>query len=81
MTVRILLFAILRDAAGVPGLSVDLPDAATAQFAAASLVDRFPLIQPYLHRIAYAINQQYAPALTALHDGDELALIPPVSGG
>jgi molybdopterin converting factor small subunit len=34
-----------------------------------------------LSKIAFAVNRQYVPAQTELHEGDELALIPPVSGG
>jgi len=81
MRVRVLLFAILRDAAGAGEVALDLPAGATARDAGAELVGRFPALQAYLPRIAFAVNRNYAPAQTELHDGDELALIPPVSGG
>jgi molybdopterin synthase catalytic subunit len=42
---------------------------------------QYESITAFLPRIAYAVNEQYAPATSELHDGDELALIPPVSGG
>jgi molybdopterin converting factor subunit 1 len=81
MRVRVLLFAVLRDAAGVGEIPLDLEDGATAASAAARLAENQPAIKPYLSRVAFAVNRSYAPPTTALHDGDELALIPPVSGG
>jgi molybdopterin converting factor subunit 1 len=81
MTVTIKLFAILRDRAGVRETTLDLVDGNRVTDAVAKLVVRYPSIEPYLSRLAYAVNEQYEPADTKLHDGDELALIPPVSGG
>jgi len=46
-----------------------------------ALGERVPAIQGFLPRIAWAVNQAYVPIETELHDGDELAAIPPVSGG
>ena len=81
MRVRVLLFAILRDAAGTAEVMLDLPRGASAHAAGAALLELHPVLRPYLPRIAYAINQTYAQGETELRDGDELALIPPVSGG
>ena len=81
MTVRVLLFAVLRDAAGTGELTLELSAGATATSAAESLLARFASLKAYLPRVAFAVNQQYVPPHTELHDGDELALIPPVSGG
>jgi molybdopterin converting factor subunit 1 len=79
--VRVLLFAVLRDLAGTGEIALDLDHPATANSAAIELCKSYPALQPYLSRIAFAVNRSYAPALTELQDGDELALIPPVSGG
>jgi len=81
MTIRFRLFAILRDAAGVSEVTMDIASGATAFSAVAKLAEDYPSLLPHLGKIAYAINQTYQPANTALQDGDELALIPPVSGG
>ena len=81
MTVRVLLFAVIRDAAGTGDVLLELSAGATASSAADQLVIRYPSLKPYVPRVAFAVNQQYAPATTELHEGDELALIPPVSGG
>ena len=42
---------------------------------------KIPAIADYLSRVAFAVNQTYVDRSTILHDGDELAVIPPVSGG
>jgi molybdopterin synthase catalytic subunit len=49
--------------------------------AAAALAGRLPAVAAYLPRVAFAVNQAYAAPDTPLRGGDELALIPPVSGG
>lgn len=72
---------MLREAAGVSEIGLDVPAGATAGDAASHLATRYPAIERYLSRIAYAINQSYAPPDSPLKQGDELALIPPVSGG
>lgn len=81
VTIRIRFFAILRDKAGRGMAEIDLPLNATIATAVEALQAKFPDIRPYMGRCAYAVNQNYVPAETVLHDGDELAIIPPVSGG
>ena len=81
MTITVKLFAVMRDAAGTPEVALPLPEGATAADAAGALVSRFPAVGPRLRTVAYAVNRAYAPGTTVLKDGDELALIPPVSGG
>jgi len=66
---------------GTPEVALPLPEGSTAADAGRALAERFPAIAPRLSAVAYAINRDYAPATTVLKDGDELALIPPVSGG
>jgi molybdopterin converting factor subunit 1 len=81
VTITVKLFAVLRDAAGTPEVALPLPDGSTAADAGRALAERFPAIAPRLGAVAYAVNREYAPAATVLKAGDELALIPPVSGG
>ena len=81
MTVNVRLFAILRDRAGIDALHLRLPDGATIETASQHLGERFPVLREHLRRAAFAINRDYAPATASLRDGDELAVIPPVSGG
>lgn len=81
MTVRTLFFAIYRDLAGVESLDLQLRPGAVVADLVAALRDRggrwaeLPLVP------AVAVNLEYASPGTPLRDGDEVALIPPVSGG
>lgn len=70
------LFAGLRERAGAEELELELPDGAVVRDALArleGLVDGLPVVM--------AVNHEYAEADAPLHAGDEVALIPPVSGG
>ena len=81
MTVTIKLFAILRERANTPEMRIELPDSATVAAAREALAERLPALRDHLPRVAWAVNRAYVPIETELHDGDELAAIPPVSGG
>jgi len=81
MQIRVMLFAILKDAAGAGEVVVDVPDDAIAGDIRGPLIERHPTLATYLPRVAFAINQTYASIQTKLKPGDEVALIPPVSGG
>jgi molybdopterin synthase catalytic subunit len=81
MRITVKLFAILRDRAGTPELSLDLPAGATVATAGELLGERLPALRDFLPRVAYAVNRDYAKPDAPLSDGDELAVIPPVSGG
>ncbi len=78
MHVRIRLFAMLRERAGTSELELELPDGARvrdalAAPAVAALAEGLPLV--------LAVNREYASGEQPLAPGDELALVPPVSGG
>jgi len=81
VTIRVKLFAILRERAGSSELQLDVPDGTSVSGASDALAKRLPAIQQHLSGVAYAVNQSYVDRATILRDGDELALIPPVSGG
>jgi molybdopterin converting factor subunit 1 len=81
MTLTVKLFAILRERAGASEVQLDLPVHATVATARDALAERAPAIRDFLPRVAWAVNQAYVPLDTELHDGDELAAIPAVSGG
>lgn len=72
---------MIRDAVGVDAIVIDLPPAATAADAIAAVVVLHPAARPYANRLAVAVNLEYVPLDHRLSGGDELALIPPVSGG
>lgn len=81
MQVRIKFFALIRERAGVSELSLDLPDDSTVASAIERLSQQFPQTREFLFRCAFAVNREYVPAETTLRENDELAIIPPVSGG
>ena len=81
MTVTVKLFAWLADCAGTGSLELALAPGSRAADAKMALSVRFPEISPLLPYVKAAVNQDYQHWDFALTDGDELALIPPVSGG
>lgn len=81
MRVRVKLFAILRERANTSELTLELAEGATVAAAAELLAVRFPILRDHLPKVAFAVNRSYSPPTTILTDGDELAVIPPVSGG
>ena len=81
MNIRVKLFAILRERAGASELALDLSEGSTVSDASDALARTMPAIAKHLPRVAFAVDQGYVDRATVLHDGEELALIPPVSGG
>jgi MoaE-MoaD fusion protein len=81
MRVRVLFFGMLKDLAGKAEDAVDLPEGSSGRDLLADYELRIPRIGQSFPSIALAVNRQYARADTILHDGDEVALLPPVSGG
>jgi MoaE-MoaD fusion protein len=80
--VRVRLFAAAREAVGTGELEFELPTGATARQALAELASGSSAPEALAaDRIAIAINREYARDDRPLSDGDELAVIPPVSGG
>ena len=76
MKLKVLAFAALRDRLGFAEREWEVADGATAGEAAAAV-----FAGPVPKGVAFAVNQSYVNAGHKLGDGDELALLPPVSGG
>jgi len=81
MRVKIRLFARLRDLTGAAELLREVPDGATARDVWQTLVREFPEMDRYAASVSAAVNEDYAKMSTLLRDGDEVAFLPPVSGG
>jgi MoaE-MoaD fusion protein len=79
--IRVRLFASFREAAGSGTLSWDAPEHSTVADVVAALRDAYPGLGPAAEKALLAVNQEYVGGDLKLRDGDELALIPPVSGG
>lgn len=80
MTIRLLTFGIARDICGGSEVALDLPEGATVGQLRETLLQRFPRLLD-LRALAIAVNSEYARDEQVLHPDDEVALIPPVSGG
>jgi molybdopterin synthase catalytic subunit len=81
MRVTVRLFGAVREAVGEKELSVELADGATVSELRRLLARRHAVFDAFGERLAASINLEVAPAGTALADGDEVAFLPPVSGG
>jgi molybdopterin converting factor subunit 1 len=81
MRVNVLFFGVLKDLAGKSSDVVDLRDDATVADVLAHYEARIPQLGNALPSLAIAVNQQYAEPDTTLKESDEIALLPPVSGG
>lgn len=75
------LFARARDLAGADTVTVELPAGATVADLRHALAARFPPLSDLLERSLIAVNHEFAEAACVLTPADELAVIPPVSGG
>ncbi len=81
MLVTVRLFARLREIAGAAEIDRDVAPGATIGSVWRQLAGEFPALGPYERSISTALNADYARMDTELHDGDEVAFLPPVSGG
>jgi molybdopterin synthase catalytic subunit len=78
---RVLFFGQLKDIAGLGETMLELPDGATVEHAFRYFTARFPRMGDMGSSIVVARNQRFVSTATPLSDGDELAFLPPVSGG
>lgn len=81
MRVTVRLFARLRDIAGTAELTRDIDPGATVRTLWQQLATEFPEMTSYERSISTAVNAEYALRTQVLSDGDEVAFLPPVSGG
>lgn len=81
MQIRVLFFGILKDLAGKPSDSLTLPENATLGDVLTYYERVIPRLKETAASLAMSVNQEYAGPATRLRQGDEVALLPPVSGG
>ncbi len=81
MRVTVRLFARLRDIAGKAEMACEVPQGSTAADVWRTIAAEFPEMQRYDSSISTAVNADYAKMSTPLADNDEVAFLPPVSGG
>ncbi len=81
MKVSVKLFAAAREIAGTAEAVIDAAPGAMAGDVRRRLIEQVPELAPLAARSLLAVNAEYADDATPVGDGDEVALIPPVSGG
>jgi molybdopterin converting factor subunit 1 len=81
MRVRVLFFGMLKDIVGMSREDAEFPEGADLRSVFAAYALRFPPFGNLSHSIVVARNQEFADPTTTLADGDEVAFLPPVSGG
>lgn len=80
MTINILCFGITKDIIGSFHLSMEIPEESNTSFLMRQLQNNYPGLKD-LTSLRLALNNEYTTTTEILKDGDEIALIPPVSGG
>lgn len=81
ITVTVKLFAAYQEAYGVPELVLEFPLGTAVAAVRDRLLGEHPELAPWRNLTRFGINLQFVESDTLLQDGDEVVLIPPVSGG
>ena len=81
MRVTVLLFARLRDVAGRSEWIAEVPPGSVVKDVWHALADAHPAVAPFGDSVSAAVNASFARMSSPIHDGDEIAFLPPVSGG
>ena len=81
MRVTVQLFARLRDLAGASDLACEVPPGASIATVWQAVAREHAALAPFGASVSCALNDDFAKMTTAVHDGDDVAFLPPVSGG
>ena len=81
MRAKVLFFGVLRDVVGIASEDAEFPAGADLRSVFDSYADRFPRFRQMASSIVIAHNHEFAPLSASLSEGDEVAFLPPVSGG
>ncbi len=81
ITITIKLFAAYQEAYGVPELILEFPPKTTVLAVLERLLSEHPELKHWRDLTRFGINLEFVEPDTIIHDGDEVVLIPPVSGG
>ncbi len=81
VTVTVKLFAAYQEAYGVPELVLQFPGQTSVSAVLDTLITEHPELEQWRNLTRFGVNLQFVESDTILQDGDEVVLIPPVSGG
>lgn len=81
VTVTVKLFAAYQEAFGQPELTLEFPEGTTVEAVRDRLIAEHPELAQWRDLTRFGVNLQFVDPETALNSGDEVVLIPPVSGG
>jgi len=81
MKVKTKFFAAIKDIVGTPEVELELPDGITAGGLFQRYCQQHTPLSRYANNTMISVNLEFVPPETRLHEGDEIAFIPPVSGG
>src|SRR6202790_2860603 len=79
--IRVLFFGVIRDVVGLREDTLDIPDGGSLGSVFEHYAAQFPRLREMAASTVLALNQQFSSPAAPLADGDEVALLPPVSGG
>ena len=79
--IKVRFFAAPREALGTSELEMDVAPRTTVGDMVGLLTERYPILRPFTRFLNVAVNRAYVGMQTVLHDGDEVACLPPVGGG
>ena len=81
MRIQVRFFAAPREALGTNEVELQLPSGTTVEEMMNHLAEMYPVLRAYTRFISVAVNRTYVSMQTELHEGDEVACLPPVGGG
>jgi molybdopterin converting factor subunit 1 len=81
MQIRVLFFGVLKELVGRSSETIELPEGARVEAVLRHYSRQAPRFQAMLPSLALSVNQEYSSSDSVLRPGDEVALLPPVSGG